>query len=337
MTSLRGNVDLQGLPDRCNHPLQLFRVPGTRQDFRARHPPLVGKVEAVLVSEWKPKHNAVFKSRMTEFPTTAAKSYPSGLNERLARRLIHGALGMRQKLCRKRGEGIPHSASQVCPGTGQVEQTAVRFANRLKGRVDPADKEAANQQAIGGLRHPMVSVRKIPKMVEASEAIRSFWDDLLDRRPEIQQHALSLFGQTDAVFCPDMARSCRTDFGAFLGCIQTECLEVDIHDCTIAAHLLEAWRVHVRDPETEVYKWYLEGTPGGLLIHPEDCGIFSLPGENEDDLEDINNLEHAGEEFSSYEGVEDDDEAFAEVNRLADEPLHYLKKFNTYQEVVEHL
>ena len=94
LTEFRGDIELDGLPDRCQHPQRKFRTPGTNEVFTARHPPLVGQVKAIPLEDWTEEHEqrrAVLVPR-NQFLTDQAKRYPSEMNKWLARRLVHGAL-----------------------------------------------------------------------------------------------------------------------------------------------------------------------------------------------------------------------------------------------------
>ena len=189
-----------------------------------------------------------------------------------------------------------------------------------------------DQNAIGGLRETSIAVKKVVGLELKSREVRGFLEQLLDKYSHIQHQVTQSIGSEQHTgIDPTTLQKCRNEFGEFLGTTDVQPLHPLLPDCKIAAGLLEAWRKKVGDPESEVFKWLMAGAPGGLLLHPEPCGIFPPSREDERDLDDLTSLPRLGEDFSSYQTVEEEDEAWEEVNRLAD--LGYLRRYDPYEQV----
>ena len=182
----------------------------------------------------------------------------------------------------------------------RITQERLKFTARLKGQAPLEQRDLDNQNFIGGLRRTSTAVKKVSGLETNSQNIRDFLEGLLDRHPEMQREVLQAIGSEEKNgINPSTLQDCRKEFGEFLGTPDVWPLSGEFWDCKISAGLLEAWRKLVGDPECEVNKWLLAGAPGGLVLHPESCGIFPPSRENEAELEDVATLERLGDSFAS--------------------------------------
>ena len=320
-TEIRGTIVLRDVPQECTHPKVWWRLPPTGKWYHCGHPPMTGKILAVKAENWNDHMYNMLPERGAPYLSRASAHYPRDLNYFLAKALLNSAI----ERCRT---STKRKASSIS-STPRFTQEKLRFSTRLKGQPALEQRDVDNQRAIGGLRCVSTAVKKVPGLEAKSRDVRVFLEGLLDRNPSIQHQVLRSIGSEDHNgIDPTTLQECRCKFGEFLGTPDVWPLFPSLMDCNIAAGLLEAWRCRVGDPESEVNKWLLAGAPGGLVLHPESCNIFPPSREDEDELGDPASLERLGESFASYDTVEEDDDAWTEVNRLAS--LGYLERFNDY-------
>ena len=92
---------------------------------------------------------------------------------------------------------------------------------------------------------------------------------------------------------------------------------------------LKVWRAHAGDPDDQPEVWFKDGAPAGIEEQPLESGVF--PTNEPEDLEDADGLVVDEDDFSNCPGVEYDDDAWEEVQRLAG--LHRLAECATWGDV----
>lgn len=123
----------------------------------------------------------------------------------------------------------------------------------------------------------------------------------------------------------------RSTLGSLSGISDINQRTAELHNTQAAVGLLEAWKLYVRDCESEVCKWLEHGAPAGLLQHPASAGVFPMSGEDESQSCSLDALGCCAESVTSYDIVEADEDAWVEVNRLAN--AGYLKRFASSDDV----
>jgi len=102
----------------------------------------------------------------------------------------------------------------------------------------------------------------------------------------------------------------------------------------IRAELLAGWSRVAEDPDWAVIEWLRTlGVPAGLRLQPADCGNFprtTNPPEGDPEALDSNPMD-----FTPYSSVEQDDEAWHEVQRLV--AKKWLKQLDSLKEVEDFL
>ena len=181
----------------------------------------------------------------------------------------------------------------------------IQFSQLLRGENDVDIKEQEDRLAIGGLRNPHVSIRKLPLVASFGISLGEKLSSLIEANPEWMSSTLKLIGQDTSTAPRDASEAVRHTISE--ACGKPNLVPVNHPTCStpIRAHLLEAWRKASQDPDEEVYKWFVQGAPVGIYMPVEACGIF--PTISDEDKEDHDELRCDIDDFVNYPGVEQDD------------------------------
>jgi len=197
-------------------------------------------------------------------------------------------------------------------------------------------KEAQNEQVIGGLRRPQISVTKVPSLVPTGKAVRALMDKFLDEHPTVQLDCLASIG-SDVKTGPsdEYIHEIRLRLGKLLGTEDVGPVSRGDFSTEICAGLLKAWVEAAADPDTAVPCWLMEsGVPAGIRIHPEDKGIFPRNADRCGDSGDLEaKLESDPSNFVPYQSVEGNGEADKEIARYV--AKGWLKKFGSLQSLID--
>ena len=193
----------------------------------------------------------------------------------------------------------------------------------------PREDEAACEEikAIGGMRRAQVSVSKVPSLARAGARIRGVLEGALRRDPSLQSACLDAVGASCLDAGPSQQRLdiIRRDMADLFEVSDIGPVSKKDFSTEIRVGLLEGWRAAAKDPDWAVTRWLAsDGVPAGLRRHPEDCGIFPHA---EDDCADPDILQAELDNFASYSAVENDDDAWEEVQRLVSKG--WLTQFDT--------
>lgn len=105
----------------------------------------------------------------------------------------------------------------------------------------------------------------------------------------------------------------------------------DGYKTCIRGHLLHYWAQVVNDPARQCARWLYEGAPAGLSCDTSDLdGVF--PSVEEQEMADsIDDLVTDYDSFENYMGIEEDEEAFATLEKY--HRSGYLDKYHSLEEV----
>jgi len=345
-------------PTECVHDRRWWRTPPTGKWFRAKHPPLKGKYRPVTPGEWEGMTPQQRLRPEGEYLTRRAAVYPSLLNCYLACLLVPRAIAhwAKQRMLRVgawgnclvrqaclnpltarssvRGKLQPENVSKERDVLVEATCNHKRKAEWTNPLRQPQEDVRANQEriAIGGMRRAASAVAKVPSLVPVGRKMRSLLEGILDQYEGLEDSCLRAIGSAEDDPGPseDVLEHIRSNVAGMLGCTDWQPVENGSISTEIRAGLLEAWRKAAGDPDWAVTQWLTTtGVPAGLRRQPEDCGIFprNEPDEECDPEEMFTNYD----DFEPYASVEDDDEAWAEVQRFVSK--RWLGEYTSLEEV----
>ena len=346
-------------PGTCQHQRTTWRLLPDGHRLRCSHP--TPKGTAVSEKAWGSMSEAEKVRPQLQFSTKQAAAYPPLLNCYLACMLIPEAVSRRgNKVLVRAGRWRnvlvrPHTCVQPPRDLGQrfngslaaaegrgasthaVDWAAAKrkplMVNPLRPQVGQA-KEQENNKAIGGMRNPQVSVAKLPSLVRSGSKVRALLELALEQSPALQRACLGAIGTDGPGPSEQELLAVRRGLACLFGVTDIAPVSKGDFSTEIRVGLLEGWRSFAGDPDWAVTKWLGEtGVPAGLRLHPEDCGIF--PRTEEESWGDPEGMHMDMPQFKPYEAVEDDDDAWLEVQRL--ESNGWLRSFGSYEELCDYL
>jgi len=358
-TEWRSSFELTHCPaSTCSHPRVWWRQLPRGNWLRARHPPLKGKFRAVTPAVWEAMSPEDRQREERHYLTRAAAAYSSLLNCYLATQLVPKAAAVlasrlmvrtgfwRNVLVRNSVKSVPYGPSGP-KGSGvdrQWDDTVDALTQSRRGPImvdrlrhtAPDIKQQQNRRAIGGMRRPQTSVEKLPSLVPVGNLVRKVLDKLIDDNPEWIDDCVSAIGSDTCKGPTDAAvEYVRGELAAVLGEPDTGPVSKGDFSTELRMGLISAWATKAQDPDWAVLQWMSgEGVPAGLRNHPQDCGIFPRC-EEEKGEEDPEDLATDFDNFSTYATVEEDDDAWAEIQRLTGK--NWLKEFPTLKAVSHYL
>ena len=151
---------------------------------------------------------------------------------------------------------------------------------QLRGNDGADPRQERNKEAIGGMKDPRLSNRRIPLQKEVGLRVARSIDAYLDECPRAQEAILSSIGQTkDKVKPPtqEQIKACRRGVERTLRC--------DGHSTSdlteLQSHIYEAWVDQAQDPDHEVPAWLKYGGPAGIDMDAGAVDIFPILTEEE--------------------------------------------------------
>jgi len=199
-------------------------------------------------------------------------------------------------------------------------------------------KEEANKLAIGGMRKPQISIEKLPSLIPVGKAMREILEKFLDENPVVQDQCLNAVGNKseEGPLGPseEILDAARRQLADLFRIDNIEPVSNGDFSTEIRAGLLGGWQRLAGDPDWAVVEWLEStGVPAGMAHHPQDCGIF--PRNEPSEASSIDEEQSNPDTFIPYSSVEQDDDAWAEIQRIRDKK--WIKQFDTLEEMVTYL
>ena len=205
----------------------------------------------------------------------------------------------------------------------------------------PRKHTIENEQCIGGLRNPRLSIQKLPETA-ASKQVRSIIYYHLNKNKDLMNMCMDAIGNKNANLDPN---------NSVIQTIRKECmsaLDMPAHNFQVLdkyvntelnADMFFAWGSAARDPATElVTEWLVCGAPAGMAREVDDPGIFPSVDADECNGLDAASLETIFEDFSNHGDFEHNDDAAILMDDLTDvQHKKYTKVFNNIDEATEFL
>ena len=125
---------------------------------------------------------------------------------------------------------------------------------QLRGNDGADPRQERNKEAIGGMKDPRLSNRRIPRQAAVGSRVARTIGDYLDHCPLAQEAILSSIGQKKDMVQPptqEQIKTCRKRVEQGL-----RCEDQPSSDLTgLHSHIYEAWVDQAQDPDHEVPAW----------------------------------------------------------------------------------
>ena len=238
---------------------------------------------------------------------------------------IFNAAGV--ELCRSRG----HDCGKVV------------FADGRPSKSHRKDfRNAQDEGALAGLRRCVTAVGQCPILLIHGHALYLMLSKFVSERPDVQRKALDALGRkTDNPDSlgpqHDELQSVRLRLATLWKASSIRSISENDCSTSVRGHLIQAWATMAEDPGSDAARWLIEGAPGGVTCFPNVDSISPVVQNQDAASFPPELLETDFDQFHNYNGLEEDDEAFAQIERFADKDHQYLLKFGTLQECREYL
>ena len=140
-----------------------------------------------------------------------------------------------------------------------------------------------NDRAVGGMRNPAMSVARVPGLRATGLLVNRALSGLLDQDPTIQAALLASITEGTLKLTNAMITTAAATVGAALGAA-----DIAVGPRSMwRPSLVEAFVKHAGDPDTALAGWLRNGSPTGVAVDIEPCGVFPLAdakGEAHDEL-----------------------------------------------------
>ena len=343
-TTLRSTFKTN-IPADCPHEAVWWTIPWSGRSYLAPHPKLFGRQWPVRSEDWDSSMLERFEPRGPYISDSAA-AYPGKMNKIIALKMVLLAkmymAGMTAKASTMLVESGKWHNSLVAPHLLKQkpnEDSARNFTVSL--RQNPvfvtSRRDAEDAMAIGGLRNPSESIQKLGRHKELGKVISKSLDHYLDNNPDVEDACYAAIGSTaenpgPSIHCVDEVRGI---IGKLVQCSDLSEVRNDQCQTSIRAGLLGSWARCAKDPAQVVESWCREGAPGNILHFFPDDGIF--PRTNPEDVTPPDELTCDLDNFVNYEGFDDDEDAYLELQSFIQCEPPMLAQFDTLDECREFL
>ena len=229
------------------------------------------------------------------------------------------------------GEG-PASAQATTPTVRQHIQREFP----LKGRPEKPRKEQEDENAVGGMRTPLKSLKRMPRTTVGSR-IRTCIDDFLNEHPEFQRALLAAVGAEKGTFDFEDKRivQLRRRVADILGVDDIEAVSNSLCSTPFRHGILGAWTRLAQDPGRFLMGWLANGAPAGVARDIPDNNIF--PGKDGEADMTIDELHGQLNPDSNYSSLEEDEDAVALIDEICSQDLGWTKVFDNIEEATNFL
>lgn len=321
-TDLLTNIpNLEHLAVLCDYPCRTWVIPWSGKRVWAPHPPLRGRQWAIPVEDWDP---SMLEPREPkgDYITRSMAAYPAELNKVLAEALS------KPKRCE-----VSH-AQRSTIGEADYDVGILRLVP-MKGQQDEKKKDDETNSFRNIHKWVNSKARYIGVQV-ANLITKAFMEE-----PAVEKQILDPLGTesetNDAWLNSPVVQKLRAQVLDLLArnrskdmpstCSLSE-IDEDGYKTCVRGHLLRYWAQVVADPAKDCARWLFQGAPAGLECDTMELeGIF--PSVDQKEME-YNVGDLVTDSFANYAGIEDDDEAFAALEKY--HRAGYLGKRNTLRD-----
>ena len=202
----------------------------------------------------------------------------------------------------------------------------VLFHAPLKPHAD-IQRELENSRAYGGMRNPRRAVDRLG-LAKCGHLVRDVIDTFIDERPHLTDDCVMAIGD-DAHPGPNDGDVAELN-ARIKSALPEKASLPDQHpdvDAEMDAVLLEAWRVSAGDIDCHVAPWLRTGSPAGIDVDYDICGVFPETSKETEAFEPV----FYTDDFENYESVDGDPASEAEIAKLMESG--YFDVFDTISEV----
>ena len=182
-------------------------------------------------------------------------------------------------------------------------------------------KEHHNFIAVGGMRNPARSVRRLSQLAEVGGKISKLWDEFQESHPKVLEVARR-YGKADNTFDEELVAEWRLALLDNFTKIQDKPMVVRENwefTSPLQPDLWQAWGEEASDPDLCLHDFIRRGAPLGMEVPIPPSGVFPPAVDQE-----VVNSDPAGEFetlkfLTNYKSVRDQpDEATIEINRYVE-------------------
>ena len=209
-------------------------------------------------------------------------------------------------------ESVNQSAEQIDAVIKDVAPKAL-FHTPLKPHAD-VEREVENARAYGGMRNPRKAVDRLG-LAACGHLVRDVIDSFTHERPHLTRDCES------AVGCADHKGPGNEEVAELNARIKAALPErpnlPEQHpddDAEMDAELLESWRLSSGDVDCHVGPWLKTGSPAGIDVEYETCGVFPPTAKESEYFEPV----FYSDAFTNYDSVDGDPAVEADVQKLLD-------------------
>ena len=191
-TEILATFELVEFNSGCECPHRWWTVPWSGESSFGPHPPLKGRQIAVPSETWD---ESMLSSEPNDpFLTRATAHYSSQMNKRLAVAMASHISGVWRVLKVSTSESLKRPGVETCP----VELPSVTKRAKITGEEQvprQVKRSLEEEDAIGGLRNAVKSVKRSCKAYNLGVIIRNILEAKLDESPQVQEQILSSIGK----------------------------------------------------------------------------------------------------------------------------------------------
>ena len=186
-----------------------------------------------------------------------------------------------------------------------------------------------NAEALGGMRNPHLSVRRLPRAYTVGRKLRKVLERFLEQESETADLVQRALDKEPIVFPKRFRLRLRKAISEALGNSTPWDGETD----GICGRIIRDWCRAVGDPDEVIATWLVLGAPIGITNPVEHTGVFP-PVEQIDSGILPADISSSPIGWRNYESMEEHEEAAAELMEKA-EDSGFCQSFNSWQELCD--
>ncbi len=284
---LYSGIELSHISHRCTHPSQewVYKDWGGKTKVKwGAHPPLFGR-----------------RRESGEPATKAASAYPYALNKAIVRAIIW-------------------ATPAVAPSTRPQQSRLTPTVNRdpfLKGLPDLSKKqrrEVDNNTALGGMRNPHGSVRRIQNATQAGHLLSTLLRECVTLQPRLLQPVHDvLTGGSSPGFLPSDIVTLKSYICNQMQNMAGPCPDTVLQGPGLDPCVFRMWTNASGDPDTDLAGWLHTGAPLGIIHPVTSKGIFPAVDTVAPTIDAIASLASSPAGWENYRSSEEDPNTTSEL------------------------
>ncbi len=236
---------------------------------------------------------------------------------------------------RKREEPSPVKVLEDEPSSSVTVKPNDESRPRTRTPTAKEIREAENRNAIGGMRNPKRSVRRLSGLLEVGADLREDWRSLVEDFPGVMETARK-YGTKKCELIPEALEEWKKHLREYLEVKEAAGFMVKENwefRSPLDADLWDGWHKTTNDPENCIGMWAREGAPLGMEVPIPTCGIYPTVEVDETDYEDLPELENIQAKRNYASMYEMQEEATVEINRYVEKGFAVVKPVEWAQSV----